>query len=71
MFLNMIVGTVEIARAHLADQNNNNDTALKLRFNDEGAFDTCLTPESQVSGQYETLTVNILNILLGHCLYVL
>ena len=32
MFLNMILGTVEITRALLADQNNNNNTALRLRL---------------------------------------
>ena len=33
MFLNMILGAVEITRALLADQNNNNNnTALKLRL---------------------------------------
>jgi len=32
MFLNMILGTVEITRALLVDQNNNNNTALKLRL---------------------------------------
>ena len=32
MFLNMILGAVEITRALLADQNNNNNTTLKLRL---------------------------------------
>ena len=32
MFLNMILGAVEITRALLADQNNSNNTALKLRL---------------------------------------